>query len=174
VSTDEQYMMRCVQLAKLGERRVAPNPLVGAVVVHNDSIIGEGYHQEYGGPHAEVNAVNSVEDQSLLSESTLYVSLEPCSHHGKTPPCSDLIVSKKFRHVIIGCTDPFDKVAGSGIQHLIDNDIQVTTGICEKECKEINKHFFTFHQKKRPYVTLKWAETKDGYIDKGDKNEKVD
>jgi diaminohydroxyphosphoribosylaminopyrimidine deaminase/5-amino-6-(5-phosphoribosylamino)uracil reductase len=158
------YMQRCLTLALKGLTKVAPNPMVGCVIVHNDKIIGEGYHEFYGGPHAEVNAINSVEDKSLLKEATVYVSLEPCNHHGKTPPCSDLLVHHKVKTVVIGCVDPYEKVAGKGIEKLKSAGIEVITGILELECKKLNKRFFTFHEKKRPYIFLKWAKTQDGFI----------
>jgi diaminohydroxyphosphoribosylaminopyrimidine deaminase/5-amino-6-(5-phosphoribosylamino)uracil reductase len=159
-------MHRCIELAKLGAGYVAPNPMVGAVLVHEDEIIGEGRHQQYGGPHAEVNCINSVkqEDRHLISSSTLYVSLEPCSHFGKTPPCSDLIIKHKIKKVIIGCRDPFKEVDGKGIEKLGAAGIEVRVGILEKECKELNKRFMLFNTKHRPYIVLKWAETVDGKI----------
>lgn len=163
--TDEQYMRRAIQLARLGGANVVPNPLVGAVIVHNDRIIGEGYHAVFGGPHAEVNAVNSVKNPELLAESTIYVSLEPCAHYGKTPPCANLLVEKRFKRVVIGTVDPFAKVAGEGIRILRDAGIDCTIGVLENECRQLNKRFFTFHQLKRPYVILKWAQTSDGFID---------
>lgn len=162
--THEKYMQRCINLAKKGMGNVAPNPLVGSVIVHNNLIIGEGYHQQYGQAHAEVNAVNSVKDKSLLKESTLYVNLEPCAHYGKTPPCANLIVENKIPNVVIGCIDSFAKVAGKGIEMLENNDVNVKVGVLEKESIELNKRFFTFHEKKRPYVILKWAQTSDGFI----------
>lgn len=158
-------MDRCLELARQGAGNVSPNPMVGCVIVHNDCIIGEGYHEKYGEAHAEVNAVNSVQNNELLKESTLYVSLEPCAHYGLTPPCSDLIVEKKIPNVVIGTIDSFAKVAGKGIERMIKAGINVKVGILEKESREINKRFFTFHEKKRPYVILKWAETTDGFID---------
>jgi diaminohydroxyphosphoribosylaminopyrimidine deaminase / 5-amino-6-(5-phosphoribosylamino)uracil reductase len=161
----EKYMKRCLELAQLGAGNVSPNPLVGCVIVHNDTIIGEGFHEKYGEAHAEVNAVNNVENQGLLKESTLYVTLEPCAHFGLTPPCADLIVSKKIQRVVIGTIDSFAKVAGKGIERMIKAGIDVQVGILEKECRELNKRFFTFHEKKRPYIFLKWAETADGFID---------
>ncbi len=168
----ETYMRRCIQLAKLGEGLVAPNPMVGAVIVHEGRIIGEGYHKEFGQAHAEVNAINSVENKALLKESTIYVSLEPCAHFGKTPPCANLIVEKQFKRVVIGSRDPHSKVDGKGILILKENGIEVVSGILKEECDEVNKRFFTFHQKKRPFVVLKWAETKNGKIDNGgNKNE---
>jgi diaminohydroxyphosphoribosylaminopyrimidine deaminase / 5-amino-6-(5-phosphoribosylamino)uracil reductase len=160
-----KYMQRCLDLAKLGERRVAPNPMVGSVVVHNGQIIGEGFHRRWGEPHAEVNAIASVKRPELLSQSTLYVNLEPCSHHGKTPPCADLIVAHKIPRVVVGTIDPFSKVAGRGIEHLRRNGCEVVVGVLETACHELNRRFFTFHQKKRPYIILKWAETADGFVD---------
>lgn len=165
--TDEKYMKRCIQLARNGEMNAQPNPMVGAVIVHDDKIIGEGYHVRCGEGHAEVNACASVkpEDEELLKESTIYVSLEPCSHYGKTPPCADLLVSKGFKRCVIGCQDPFAKVQGRGIQKLKDAGIEVTVGVLEEECKALNKRFMTYHAQQRPFVTLKWAESEDGYID---------
>ncbi len=174
---DERYMARCLELAACGRFGAAPNPMVGAVIVHNGKIIGEGYHRRCGGPHAEVNAVRSVGDERLLREATMYVSLEPCAHYGKTPPCADMIVEKGIPRVVIGCRDSFDQVDGKGIQKLRAAGIEVTVGVLEKECLELNRAFFTFHGKKRPYITLKWAQSADGYIDKdrnvGDSNEAV-
>ncbi|WP_339889996.1 bifunctional diaminohydroxyphosphoribosylaminopyrimidine deaminase/5-amino-6-(5-phosphoribosylamino)uracil reductase RibD [uncultured Flavobacterium sp.] len=160
----EKYINRCIELAKNGLGTTYPNPLVGSVVVYNDKIIGEGWHKKAGEPHAEVNAINSVKDKSLLSKATIYVSLEPCSHFGKTPPCADLIVFHKIPNVVIGTVDPNEKVAGKGIKKLMEADANVTIGILEKECYNLNKRFFTFHNKKRPYIILKWAETADGFI----------
>lgn len=140
--------------------------MVGAVIVHNNQIIGEGYHQKYGEAHAEVNAVNSVIDQTVLNESTIYVSLEPCAHFGKTPPCANLIVKHNFKRVVIGCVDTFSEVSGKGIERLKNAGIEVETGILEEECRALNKRFFTFHEKKRPYVILKWAQSSDGFLDK--------
>lgn len=164
VKIHEFYMLRCIQIAKNGLGTTAPNPMVGAVVVHNSQIIGEGFTSEYGGPHAEVNAINSVTDKSLLPKATLYVTLEPCSHFGKTPPCADLIIKHKIHTVVIGLLDPHDKVAGKGIQKLKDAGCEVITGVLEKECIEHHKRFLTFQEKKRPYIILKWAETEDGFI----------
>lgn len=161
----EIYMDRCIQLARNGILTTAPNPMVGAVIVWHDQIIGEGYHIRCGEGHAEVNAIASVKRKELLPESTLYVSLEPCAHYGKTPPCADLIVEKKIPRVVIGCKDPFAKVAGRGIQKLLDAGIEVVVGVKEKECLTLNKHFLTFHQYKRPFVTLKWAESADHFMD---------
>lgn len=160
----EKYIKRCIELAKNGLGATYPNPLVGSVIVYKNKIIGEGWHQKAGAPHAEVNAVNSVKDESLLNKSTIYVSLEPCSHFGKTPPCSDLIIAKGIKKVIIGTVDPFAEVAGRGIKKLMEAGCEVQVGILEKECQDLNKRFFTFHQKKRPYIILKWAQTTDGFI----------
>lgn len=165
MSTDEIYINRCIELARLGEGSVSPNPMVGSVIVHNDEIIGEGYHKKHGEAHAEVNAIASVKKPELLEESTIYVSLEPCAHFGLTPPCSDLIVHKKIPRVVIGTVDPFAKVAGKGIEKLKTAGIEVVVGILEKECQDLNKRFFTFHEEKRPFIILKWAQTLDGFID---------
>ena len=158
-------MRRCLLLAKKGLGSTRSNPMVGCVIVHNNVIIGEGYTSAYGGNHAEVNAINSVKEKELLKKATLYVSLEPCSHHGKTPPCADLIVAHKINKVIVGTIDDNSLVRGKGVEHLENNGCLVTVGILEKECTDINKRFFTFHNKKRPYIILKWAETRDGFID---------
>ena len=159
-------MRRCLQLAALASGNVAPNPMVGAVLVHNNQIIGEGYHRQYGKPHAEVNCIASVkeEHQSLVSQATLYVSLEPCAHFGKTPPCADLIIEKKIPKVVIGCRDPFFQVNGKGIEKLEAAGIEVVMNVLAKDCRELNKLFFTFYTQRRPYVVLKWAQTADGYI----------
>lgn len=157
-------MKRCLELAQKGAGNVAPNPMVGAVVVCDERIIGEGYHEVYGGPHAEVNAINSVKDQSLLSRSTIYVNLEPCFHYGKTPPCADLLVEKRLKRVVIGAIDDNELVGGKGVQKLKDNDIEVTLNVLKEECLELNKRFYTFHQKHRPFVILKWAITQDGFM----------
>jgi len=158
-------MTRALELAYLGIGEVEPNPMVGCVIVFNGKIIGEGFHQKYGQAHAEVNAIASVKNQALLKESTLYVTLEPCAHYGLTPPCSDLIVTKQIPKVIIGTIDPFAEVSGKGIEKLRKAGIEVEVGFMEKECREINKRFFTYHEKKRPYIILKWAQTQDGFID---------
>ncbi len=158
-------MLRCLELALNGKGKTAPNPMVGSVIVHGDAVIGEGYHAEYGGPHAEVNAINSVKDKSLLPESTIYVSLEPCSHTGKTPPCSDLIVQNKLKKVVIGTLDPNSLVSGRGIARLEANGIEVVTGVLQEKLYRLNKRFLTFHRLKRPYIILKWAQSKDGFID---------
>lgn len=162
---DEKYMLRCLELANNGFGNVAPNPMVGCVIVYERKIIGEGYHQEYGKAHAEVNAIHSVKDKTLLKKSTLYVNLEPCAHFGKTPPCANLIIEYHIPRVVIGCVDSFSEVSGKGIEKLKTAGIEVVVGVLEKESLELNKRFFTFHNKKRPYIILKWAETKDGYID---------
>ena len=162
---DNKYMKRCIQLAMNGLGSVSPNPMVGAVIVCDDKIIGEGYHRKCGEAHAEVNAINSVKDQSLLKRSTIYVSLEPCSHYGKTPPCADLIIEKKIPRIVIGCQDPFAKVAGQGIKKLQMADREVTVGVLEDECRWLIRTFITAHTKQRPYITLKWAESSDGFID---------
>lgn len=162
---DEMYMRRCLQLAENGRENAAPNPMVGAVIVHKGRIIGEGYHVRCGEGHAEVNAIASVKEPSLFSESTIYVSLEPCSHYGKTPPCADLIISKHIPRVVVGCVDPFAKVAGRGIRKLREAGIEVTVGVLEEECRALNCRFMTFQTHKRPYITLKWAESADGFID---------
>lgn len=172
MTTHEFYMKRCIELAKNGLGTTYPNPLVGSVIVHENKIIGEGWHKKAGEPHAEVHAVNSVKDKSLLKEATIYVSLEPCSHFGKTPPCCDLIIANEIPNVVIGTVDPFAKVAGNGIKKLIERGKNVTVGILEDECNELNKRFFTFHQKQRPYIILKWAETADGFIAPISKEEK--
>lgn len=160
----EIYINRCLQLAENGLGRTYPNPMVGSVVVHKGKIIGEGWHRKAGEPHAEVNAINSVKDKSLLGDSIIFVSLEPCSHYGKTPPCSDLIIASGIKEVYIGTVDPFSKVAGRGIQKLMTAGCKVMVGILEKECQELNKRFFSFIRKERPYIILKWAESADGFI----------
>ena len=159
-------MQRCFQLATLGAGQVAPNPMVGAVLVFRDRIIGEGYHKKYGGPHAEVNCIKSVSaaDQPFISQSTLYVSLEPCAHFGKTPPCTDLIIANKIPSVVIACRDGYEEVNGRGIEKLRDAGIEVTLGILEIEAGNLNKRFFTFHRQQRPYIILKWAQSIDGLI----------
>lgn len=167
----EIYIQRCLELAQNGLGSTYPNPMVGSVIVYRGKIIGEGWHQKAGEPHAEVNAINSVKNKSLLTKSTIYVSLEPCSHFGKTPPCSDLIIQHKIPTVIIGTIDPNDKVAGKGIEKLQKAGIKVKVGFLEKECRELNKRFFTFHTKKRPYIILKWAESADGFLSPLNKKE---
>jgi diaminohydroxyphosphoribosylaminopyrimidine deaminase/5-amino-6-(5-phosphoribosylamino)uracil reductase len=164
VKIHEKYIKRCIELANNGLGTTYPNPLVGCVIVFNNEIIGEGWHQKAGEPHAEVNAINSVKDKSLLFKATIYVSLEPCTHFGKTPPCCDLIIANKIPNVVIGTVDPFAKVAGKGIKNLLEGGKKVTVGVLEEECNELNKRFFTFHTKKRPYIILKWAESQDGFI----------
>ncbi|MES2113451.1 MAG: bifunctional diaminohydroxyphosphoribosylaminopyrimidine deaminase/5-amino-6-(5-phosphoribosylamino)uracil reductase RibD [Bacteroidota bacterium] len=165
----EKYMQRCLDLAGLGMGSVSPNPMVGAVVVHNDRIIGEGYHRKYGEAHAEVNAINQVTERfdnadELLRQSTIYVSLEPCAHYGKTPPCADLIIKHQIPNVVVGCRDPFAQVDGKGIEKLHDAGINVVVGVLEKECQWLNRRFFTRVQKHRPYIILKWAQTADGFF----------
>jgi diaminohydroxyphosphoribosylaminopyrimidine deaminase/5-amino-6-(5-phosphoribosylamino)uracil reductase len=162
----EPYMQRCLQLAAMGAGQVAPNPMVGAVLVYEDRIIGEGYHKKFGEAHAEVNCINSVAeaDKKFIGESTMYVSLEPCAHFGKTPPCADLIIKNKIPKVVIGCRDSFKEVAGKGIDRLKAARTEVAVGVLEKECLELNRRFFVFHEKKRPYIILKWAQSSDGKI----------
>lgn len=162
----ETYMQRCIELALQASGNVAPNPMVGAVLVHNGKIIGEGYHKIYGGPHAEVNCIASVRDRDkhLIATSTIYVCLEPCAHFGKTPPCADMIIANRIPNVFIGCRDPFAEVNGKGIEKLKSAGVSVTTGVLENESIDVNKRFFTFHQQHRPYVILKWAETADKKI----------
>jgi diaminohydroxyphosphoribosylaminopyrimidine deaminase / 5-amino-6-(5-phosphoribosylamino)uracil reductase len=161
----EHYMEMALDLARMGLGHVAPNPLVGCVIVHNQKVIGKGYHTAFGEPHAEVEAISFVEDESLLKESTLYVNLEPCAHFGKTPPCSNLIIEKGIPRVVIGSKDPYSEVNGKGIKQLTDAGVEVTVGVLEEECRYLNKRFYTFHQKKRPFVILKWAQTADGFMD---------
>jgi diaminohydroxyphosphoribosylaminopyrimidine deaminase/5-amino-6-(5-phosphoribosylamino)uracil reductase len=165
LSQEEKYMQRCLQLAQQAEGNTYPNPMVGSVIVHQGKIISEGYHRKAGEPHAEVNAVHSVKDKSLLKASTLYVNLEPCAHYGKTPPCSKLIIDYGIPNVVIGCVDSFSEVAGKGIEMMEKAGVNVKVGILEQESLELNRRFFTYHNKKRPYIILKWAETQDGFID---------
>ena len=164
---DEIYMQRCLQLAANGIQGARPNPMVGAVIVADGRILGEGYHVRCGKEHAEVNAFANVrhEDEELIIEATLYVSLEPCSHYGKTPPCADLIINKGVRRVVVGCVDPFAEVQGRGIQKLRDAGIEVTVGVLERECQWFNRPFFTYHREHRPLIILKWAQTVNGFID---------
>ncbi|MEH6536281.1 MAG: bifunctional diaminohydroxyphosphoribosylaminopyrimidine deaminase/5-amino-6-(5-phosphoribosylamino)uracil reductase RibD [Psychroserpens sp.] len=169
----ETYIKRCLEIAKNGLGTTAPNPMVGCVIVHNNQIIGEGYTSPYGGNHAEVNAILSVKNNDLLKDATLYVTLEPCSHFGKTPPCSDLIIKHQIPNVVIGCIDDNIQVAGKGIAKLKATGCHVTIGILETECKQHHKRFFTFHNKKRPYIILKWAETSNGYIAPKTKDKKA-
>ncbi len=168
INSDIKYMQRCLQLAKKGLGNTAPNPMVGAVLVFNDKIIGEGFTSKYGGNHAEVNCIASVKEnqRKFISKATLFVSLEPCSHFGKTPPCSNLIVENKIPKVVIGALDTNKLVSGKGVKHLKDNGVEVTVGVFEKECLDLNKRFFTFHNKKRPYFILKWAKSRDNFIGK--------
>jgi diaminohydroxyphosphoribosylaminopyrimidine deaminase/5-amino-6-(5-phosphoribosylamino)uracil reductase len=162
---EEKYMHRCLQLAAHGRGFTAPNPMVGAVVVHQGKIIGEGFHRKYGGPHAEVNAIASVKDEQLLKKSTLYVNLEPCSHYGKTPPCADLIIRKQIPKVVVGQIDPFPEVSGQGIKKLTEAGVEVVCGILEEECRRLNKNYLTFMEEHRPYIILKWAQSADGFTD---------
>jgi diaminohydroxyphosphoribosylaminopyrimidine deaminase/5-amino-6-(5-phosphoribosylamino)uracil reductase len=164
MKTHEYFIHRCINLARKGALDVSPNPMVGCVIVNDGEIIGEGYHKEFGKNHAEVNAINSVKDKSALRNSILYVNLEPCCHHGKTPPCTDLIIKYNIQKVVIGCKDTFSKVSGKGIKKLKDNSVDVIYGVLEKDCVELNKRFFCYHIKKRPYIILKWAKSKDNFI----------
>lgn len=169
----EFYINRCIELAKKALGKTYPNPLVGSVIVHHGKIIGEGFHQKAGEAHAEINAINSVKNKALLKESTIYVSLEPCSHFGKTPPCANKIAEISFKKVVIGTLDSHDKVNGKGVKILKNAGIEVVSGILEKESRELNKRFFTFHEKKRPYLILKWAQSADGFLDKDFKTTKI-
>jgi diaminohydroxyphosphoribosylaminopyrimidine deaminase/5-amino-6-(5-phosphoribosylamino)uracil reductase len=162
----EKYMSRCLELAKNGVGNVAPNPMVGAVIVRDHVIIGEGYHRCYGTAHAEVNAIASVREEAMLSDSTMYVSLEPCSHYGKTPPCAALIIQKGIPRVVVACTDPFPKIAGRGVKMLRDAGVEVIVGVMEREAIRLNRFFMTLHRKQRPYVILKWAQSEDGFLDR--------
>lgn len=162
---DIRWMQRCLELASKGKNGVQQNPMVGSVIVYDSKIIGEGFHHEYGKAHAEVKAIEQVKDKSLLKEATLYVSLEPCAHFGKTPPCSDLIVKHQLKRVVIATIDPFSKVSGKGIQKLQQAGIETTLGVLQEEARFLNRQFFVFHKKQRPYIILKWAESHDGYID---------
>ncbi|HTD98099.1 MAG TPA: bifunctional diaminohydroxyphosphoribosylaminopyrimidine deaminase/5-amino-6-(5-phosphoribosylamino)uracil reductase RibD [Mucilaginibacter sp.] len=176
MSPHEKYMQRCLELAGLGIGNVSPNPMVGAVIIHKGLSIGEGYHQQYGQAHAEVNAVNQVlarfeNAEELLKDSTIYVSLEPCAHYGKTPPCADLIIKHQIPQVVVGCRDPFDQVDGKGIDKLKEAGVEVIVGVLEEECKWLNRRFFTRVQKQRPYIILKWAQTSDGFFAPDDKSQ---
>ena len=162
---EEKYMARCIELARGGEGNTAPNPMVGAVIVHKGKIIGEGFHRKCGEAHAEVNAVASVWDEALLRDSTIYVSLEPCSHYGKTPPCAELIIRKGIPRVVVGTLDPFPEVSGRGVRMLREAGIEVVTGVLEEEARALNPAFMTFQIRKRPYVYLKWAQSADGFMD---------
>ncbi|HCA07943.1 bifunctional diaminohydroxyphosphoribosylaminopyrimidine deaminase/5-amino-6-(5-phosphoribosylamino)uracil reductase RibD [Chryseobacterium sp.] len=166
MNNDELYIKRCIELAQKALGKTYPNPLVGSLIVHDGKVIGEGYHHKAGENHAEINAINSVEDKSLIPESTIYVSLEPCAHYGKTPPCALKIKELGFKKVVIGAMDSHDKVNGKGKKIIQDAGIEAISGILEKECIELNKRFFTYHEKKRPYIILKWAESGDGFLDK--------
>ena len=162
---EEKYMARCIALARKGAGNTSPNPMVGAVIVHQDKIIGEGYHRRCGEAHAEVNAVGMVQDKSLLTDSTLYVSLEPCSHFGKTPPCVDLIIKHRIPRVVVGCKDPFPEVSGRGVARLQEAGVEVVTGVLEQEARDLNRYFMTSQLARRPYIILKWAQSRDGFID---------
>ncbi len=164
MNTDKKWMLRCIELAKKGIEGVSPNPMVGALLVYDNKVISEGWHQKFGEKHAEVHAIENLKDKSLLNKSTLYVNLEPCNHHGKTPPCSQAIINAKIPKVVIGTQDPFSKVNGSGIDTLLKNNVSTIVGVAEDECKILNKRFFTYHIRKRPYIILKWAESRDGFI----------
>lgn len=158
------YIERCLQLARLGETQTAPNPMVGCVIVYNQKIVAEGYHQRFGGPHAEVNAVNALPPDVPIADCTVYVSLEPCSHYGKTPPCSDLIVKLNPKKVVVGMLDPNPQVSGRGLERIKNAGIEVVSGVLKDACADLNKKFITQHTKNRPFITLKWAETKDGFM----------
>ena len=164
MKTHEYFIEKCISLARKGILNVSPNPMVGCVIVNDGEIVGKGYHKEYGKNHAEVNAINSVKDKSVLKNSILYVNLEPCCHHGKTPPCTDIIIKYNIPKVVIGCIDTFTKVSGQGIKKLKNNSVEVIYGVLEKDCIELNKRFFCYHIKKRPYIILKWAKSKDNFI----------
>lgn len=162
----EKFMRRCLELAAIGCGNVAPNPMVGCVITFENKVIGEGYHEFFGGPHAEVNAISMVTNKEILNQATVYVSLEPCTHIGKTPPCSDLLISSKVKRVVVGCRDTNPIVGGKGIEKLKKAGIEVIENVLEDECRKLNKRFFTYHEKNRPYVVLKWSQTLDGYLDK--------
>jgi len=162
----DKYMHRCLELAVRGLGKVASNPMVGCVIVGDNGTLGEGHHDAFGGPHAEVNALNSVENKERLKNATMYINLEPCAHHGKTPPCTEAIIASGIKNVVIGCLDPNPLVKGKGVEALQKAGINVEVGILEKDCLEVNKRFFTFHDRKRPFIILKWAQTSDGFIDK--------
>ena len=173
MNEDEFYLKRCLELAKKALGKTFPNPLVGSVIVHEGKIIGEGFHQKAGEAHAEINAINSVKNKELLKESTIYVSLEPCSHFGKTPPCANKIAEIGFKKVVIGTLDSHEKVNGKGVEILQNAGIELSAGILEKESRDLNKRFFTFHERKRPYLILKWAQSADGFLDKDFKTTKI-
>ncbi len=173
MTRDEFYMQRCLQLARNASGHTYPNPLVGSVVVLDDKIIGEGWHQKAGEPHAEVRAINAVKDKSLLPKSTVYVNLEPCSHYGKTPPCADLLVASGVKRVVIGAVDSNRVVSGRGIQKLKQAGILVTAGVLEAECRELNKRFYCVHERKRPWILLKWAQSADGLLSPDQKKEQA-
>lgn len=164
MTSDELFMSHAIELAQLADASVFPNPFVGAVIVLNEEIIATGFHQKHGEAHAEVNAVSQVSDKSILKDCTIYVTLEPCAHYGKTPSCADLLVKHQFKRVVIGSVDPFALVNGAGVERLKNAGFEVEIGVLKNECDALNKRFFTFHQKKRPYITLKWAESQDGFV----------
>lgn len=166
IAVEEKYMARCIELARNGRGNTWPNPMVGAVIVHQGRIIGEGYHRKCGEGHAEVNAIASVKDESCLADSTIYVSLEPCSHYGKTPPCAELIIKKGIPRVVVGCLDPFSEVSGRGVRMLREAGVEVVTGVLEKEARALNRAFMTMQTLHRPFILLKWAESQDGYMDR--------
>lgn len=166
LESDQFYMNRCIELALKGRGHVAPNPLVGAVIVIDNEIISEGFHQKYGEAHAEVNAISKIKDKEILKKATIYINLEPCAHYGKTPPCASLLINSKFKRVVIGMLDPNPLVSGKGLKMLQQANIETTVGVLEIECTKINRRFTTFHSKKRPHIILKWAETSDGFIDR--------
>jgi diaminohydroxyphosphoribosylaminopyrimidine deaminase/5-amino-6-(5-phosphoribosylamino)uracil reductase len=173
VNEDEKYIQRCIDLAYLGQGKVAPNPMVGCVIVKDGIIIGEGYHENFGGSHAEINAIRNVGNDAAIQGATIYVSLEPCTHFGKTPPCTLAILALKPKRVVIGSRDTNPSVAGKGIDRLKREGIEVVEGVLEEECRALNKRFFTFHEKRRPYVILKWAQTKDGFLDRNREDDEV-
>ena len=166
IENDKIFMRRAIELARHGLGNVSPNPMVGAVIVNKGKIIGEGYHRRWGEAHAEVNAINSVSDKAQLTNSTIYITLEPCSHFGKTPPCAKLLIDSGIRKVAIGCLDPYKEVSGRGVAMLRNAGVEVITGILEDECLQLNKAFITAHTLQRPYITLKWAQSTDGFIDR--------
>lgn len=164
MKTHEYFIEKCIELARQGSKDVSPNPMVGAIVTYNGKIIGQGYHEKYGSNHAEINAINNVQDKSLLKKSTLYINLEPCCHFGNTPPCTDFIIKKNIQNVIIGCIDPNSEVAGKGIKKLQENSVNVISGVLDKRCRDLNKRFFKFKNYKRPYIILKWAKSRDNFM----------
>jgi diaminohydroxyphosphoribosylaminopyrimidine deaminase/5-amino-6-(5-phosphoribosylamino)uracil reductase len=170
MTRDEKFMRRAIEVARLADSDVYPNPYVGCVITHDDKIIAEGFHRKYGEAHAEVNAVNEVSDKAVLKDCTIYVTLEPCAHHGKTPPCANLLIEHQFKRVVVGSIDPFALVNGEGIKRLRDAGIEVEVGVLKDECDALNVRFFTFHRKRRPFISLKWAESEDGFIAPSEQN----